>query len=370
LSVFITRLEASGPGPRVAVKDAIDVVGVPTTAGSRVVAERARPAGADAACLAGFRAAGARIVGKANLHELCFGRTGVNPWFGTPTNPYDPACVPGGSSSGSGVAVAPAVDEADIALGTDTAGSIRNPAAWCGVVGLKTTFGRIPVTGTWPLAPSLDTIGPMGATVARVVEGMTMLESGFLAAGAPPRRIGRVRGIDAEPWIDRAVDAALRDAGFEVEDVVLPGWAAAHDAGTRVLFGEAIRSNVALVEHDIDRLGPELQGRLATAAEIDDAQLQAARAHRDPWRAELAEAFERFELLALPTAERAPFRLDEAATTPNPMSVAVNLAGHPALALPLPGPGRFPASLQLIGPDGREDLLVAAGAVVEAAGTD
>jgi amidase len=347
--VFITRLEAPGDGVRVAVKDAIDVVGVPTTAGCRVVADRAAPAASDAACLAGFRAAGARLVGKANLHELCFGRTGENPWFGTPPNPFDPGRVPGGSSSGSGVAVAPGVDEADIALGTDTAGSIRTPAAWCGIVGLKTTFGRIPVAGTWPLAPSLDTVGPMAATVARVVEGMALLEPGFAPAATAPHRIGRVRGLEAEPWLDDAVDRALRAAGFEVEDVRLPGWAAADAAGKTILFGEAYRSNRELVDRDAERLGDAVRDRLVISRGISDG--------------------ERFELLALPTAECFAFRIGEPAD-PSALAVPVNLAGHPAIALPVPAPGPFPASLQLVGPDGSEERLVAAAALVEAAVAD
>ncbi|HWJ97360.1 MAG TPA: amidase, partial [Acidimicrobiales bacterium] len=120
-------------GLRLAIKDCIDVAGVVTTAGSPLIAERAEPATVDAPCLEVARAAGARIVGKANLHELCFGATGVNPHYGTPVNPRDPRRVPGGSSSGSAVAVADR--EADIGFGTDTAGSIRNPAASCGIVG-------------------------------------------------------------------------------------------------------------------------------------------------------------------------------------------------------------------------------------------
>src|ERR1700680_972806 len=145
MSTFITRYDTSGPGVRLAVKDLIDMEGEPTTAGCRAVAATATPAQTDAACLAGARAAGARIVGRTNLHELALGVTGVNPWFGTPVNPLDPGLVPGGSSSGSAVAVA--TGEADIGYGTDTGGSIRIPAACCGIAGLKTTFGRIPVTG-------------------------------------------------------------------------------------------------------------------------------------------------------------------------------------------------------------------------------
>ncbi len=185
-ATFITTFSGLGPGPRVAVKDLIDMAGLPTTAGSRVVAESAVPAPADAACLAGLRAAGAQIVGRANLHELALGVTGINPWFGTPTNPLDSSLAPGGSSSGSAVAVASG--DATVAYGTDTGGSIRIPAACCGISGLKTTWGRIPVAGVRPLAPSLDTVGPMAADIAGLVLGMQLLEPGFAiapAGGAP-----------------------------------------------------------------------------------------------------------------------------------------------------------------------------------------
>src|ERR1039457_872397 len=139
-ATFITRLDTAGTGPRVAVKDIIDMAGVPTTAGSRAVGPTAVPARRDAACLAGSRAAGARLVGKANLHELAMLPLGTNPWFGTPVNPLDPDLIPGGSSSGSAVAVANG--EADVALGSDTGGSIRIPAACCAITGLKTSYGR------------------------------------------------------------------------------------------------------------------------------------------------------------------------------------------------------------------------------------
>src|SRR6476646_8459139 len=161
MSTWILKEAASGPGLRVAIKDLIDVAGLPTTAGSRAVADRAGPAAADAACLAGLRAAIARgeacLAGKVNLHELAYGISGINRAFGTPVNPLDPGLVPGGSSSGSAVAVA--VGAADVAIGSDTGGSVRIPAACCGVAGLKTTYGRVPVDGVVPLAPSLDTVG-------------------------------------------------------------------------------------------------------------------------------------------------------------------------------------------------------------------
>ncbi|MDQ1706116.1 MAG: amidase, partial [Frankiaceae bacterium] len=180
MSTFITRLEPSGNGPRLAVKDLIDVVGVPTTAGSRALERSAPPAARDAACMAGARAADVRVVGKTNLHELAMLPLGTNPWFGTPANPFDQALIPGGSSSGSAVAVA--MDEADVAYGSDTGGSVRIPAACCGVAGLKTTHGRIPLEGVWPLAPSFDTIGPLARDVGGLELGMQLLEPGFTAA--------------------------------------------------------------------------------------------------------------------------------------------------------------------------------------------
>jgi amidase len=180
MTTFITRYETSGTGVRLAVKDLIDMEGELTTAGCRAVADRATPAPRDAVCMAGARAAGARIVGRTNLHELALGVTGINPWYGTPVNPVDPTRVPGGSSSGSAVAVA--VGDADVAYGSDTGGSVRIPAACCGTAGLKTTWGRIPLDDVWPLSPSFDTVGPMARDVAGLVVGMELLEPGFAVA--------------------------------------------------------------------------------------------------------------------------------------------------------------------------------------------
>lgn len=362
---FITRLGVRGPGLALAVKDAIDVAGVPTTAGSRVVAEWAGPAAADAACLAGARAAGATIVGKANLHELCFGGTGVNPWFGTPVNPYDPDLVPGGSSSGSAVAVA--AGDADVAFGTDTAGSIRNPAACCGVLGLKTTWGRVPFEGVWPLAPSMDTVGPLAATADRLEQAMALLLPGFSRSSSLPRRVGRVRELETDPQVDGAVDAALASTGWEVVAVRLPGWAAAHGAAVTMLLGEALASHRRLVAEHLGELAPDVADRFRRALGLPAGALDESRRRARAWRAELAEAFAQVDLLALPAMAGFPPRRDAPEVPPNPAAAPVNLAGHPALAVPVPSRGPLPASLQLIGPDGSEELLVAAAAVVEAA---
>ncbi|MBA2624643.1 MAG: amidase, partial [Acidimicrobiia bacterium] len=213
MATFITRLDAQGTGPRLAVKDLIDVAGVPTTAGCRALADEAEPAEVDAPCLAGARAAGARIVGKVNLHELALGATGVNPWFGTPRNPIDAGLVPGGSSSGSAVVVAE--DEADVAYGSDTGGSVRIPSACCGTVGLKTTYGRVSLDGVWKLAASLDTVGPMARDVAGATLGMELLEPGSTSSSGTPRSVGRLR-LGGDPAIEAAVDQALAASELDV----------------------------------------------------------------------------------------------------------------------------------------------------------
>ena len=358
-------MDAPGTGPRVAVKDVIDVAGTPTTAACRALARRATPAPRDAACLAGLRAADAAIVGKANLHELACGGTGVNRSFGTPRNPFDPDCIPGGSSSGSAVALADG--EADLALGSDTAGSIRNPSACCGTAGLKTTWGRIPLDGVWPLAPSLDTVGPMARDVRGVVEGMALLEPGFAVAGSASPAIGRVRLPDVDPVIDAAVDAALAATEIDVVEVALPGWDAANDAGWAVMFHEYWVVDHHLLEEDRDGLGDDIVERMEQGRDVSSATYQAARAHRATWRAELAAAFDRAPVLAWPTIAMFPTRIDGDVPNTRRTNLPVNHAGHPSLALPVPTGGRFPASVQLVGPDLSEDLLCATGLVVEAA---
>jgi amidase len=362
VSTFITRFDTTGDGVRLAVKDLIDMEGVPTTAGSRAVADDAKPAEADAPCLAGARAAGARIVGKANLHELACGSTGLNPWFGNPVNPLDPSLVPGGSSSGSAVAVA--TDEADVAYGSDTGGSVRMPSACCGTTGLKTTWGRISLEGVWPLAPTLDTIGPMARDMAGVILGMQLLEPGFAVAASAATTVGRV-GLESDPLITAALDAALGASELSVENVDLPGWFTAFGAAGAALAGEALASNRGL---DRSKISDDVNAILDIGETVTDAARAEGRAAEAAWKQELATIFERVELLVLPTMPIFPPKVDEEADVLRMVAgtIPVNLAGVPALALPVPC-RPFPASLQLVGPQGSEELLCATGLVLEAA---
>ena len=365
-----------GSGLRVAVKDLINMAGLPTTAGCCAVADTAVPASRDAACLAGLRAAmargEARFVGKTNLHELAYGISGINAAFGTPVNPLDPRRIPGGSSSGSATAVA--ADEADVAYGSDTGGSIRIPAACCGIAGLKTTWGRVSLDGVHPLAPNLDTVGPMARDVNGLIAGMALLEPGFAVAAQAPRVVGRL-AIDADPVINSAVDRALAAAGFAVQPVTIPELGEVIAASMALLDGQAWATNAQLAATAPDRIGRDVLDRLRHASTITDAQLSAARAVISGWKATLDRLWSRVELLAAPTLLGFPPLTDDAGAIVaiRGLTSPVNAAGVPSLALPVPadGPraagGPLPASIQLIGPGGSEDRLLAAGAVLEQA---
>ncbi len=354
-----------------AVKDLIDVVGEPTTAASRAVADEARPAARDATCLAGLReavdAGRACYVGKTNLHELAYGISGINPAFGTPVNPLDPGRVPGGSSSGSAVAVASG--EADVAYGTDTGGSVRIPAACCGVAGLKTTLGRVPVQGVRPLAPTLDTVGPLARDVAGLAAGMALLEPGFAPGGDPVHRVGRLRLPATDPAVDAAVDAALAATGWEVVELRSDGLDAVLAAAMAILDAEAWATNGDLAIGAADHLGADVLARLQAASATTAEAVALARQRRTEWIAALERRLDEVELLAVPTLLGFPPRLPDAASMPDirGINAAVNLAGLPAVALPVPAGGPLPASLQLIGPAGGEERLLLAGALAEGA---
>jgi len=365
VSTFITTFETSGTGPRLAVKDLIDMEGVPTTAGCRAVADEAQPAEKDAACLGGARSAGARIVGRTNLHELALGVTGVNPWFGTPVNPLDPARVPGGSSSGSAVAVA--TDEADVAYGSDTGGSVRIPSACCGTAGLKTTWGRIPLDGVWPLSPSFDTIGPMARDVAGLVLGMTLLEPGFEIATTRPSRVGWLR-IDCDPLIDAALERALRATEWELMELDLPEWGEVNAAAGLLLVAEAWASDGELVERFPDKIGDDVRERLHLGRDVEEVALAWAASKGELWRSRLAEIFSEVDILATPTLTILPPLMGDAEDLLKARcTLPANLAGIPALSLPVPTDEALPASLQLMAPAGSEELVLAAGEVVESA---
>lgn len=370
---------------RLAVKDLIDMKGVVTTAGSEFLAKSASPAKKDAKCLEIARQRGVQLVGKTNLSELALATSGMNSYYGTPRNPRSKGwpLVPGGSSSGSAVAVAN--NEADVAFGTDTAGSIRVPAACCGVVGLKTTFGLVPIDGVYPISPDkLDTVGPMAKDIAMTARGMDLLQAGFEAKyrhasgrSAASIRVGRLYISGTNPSIDRAVDDALAAAGFNVVKLspeFTDKWNQAQkDAATVAAVGAWLYDSKFQQE---PRVTIKTKAVVALGgAEYKTAYRPALRGRR-AWKAELNRALNHVDFIALPTLKSLPPHIPPLGGTLAfevrmfglQNTQAVNLAGVPALAMPIPlAHESSPTSLQLIGPNGSEAALLNAGRLVEEA---
>ena len=372
---------------RLAVKDNIDVKGVVTTTGSEFFLKTHKPANADAPCLEIARQRGVKIVGKTNMTEFAVTPSGINDYFGTPVNPLDRDLIPGGSSSGNAVALANG--EADVAFGTDTAGSIRVPAACCGIVGLKTTHGLISMEGVYPVEPKhLDIVGPMGKDIAHTVQGMELLQEGFAAKYAAAKaakpnagsiRIGRLRLKGTDPNIDAAIDAALEKTGFKVvplSDSLRAKWDGAKADGNVIAASGAWIANnrfqsalgVTARTQSVLRLG-----------QVDYATVyRAAVSRQKAWRRTLANVFDDVDLIAVPTLQTTPRGIPfvnlkigvlDALVLQIQNTVPVNFAGNPALAIPVPlQGGRVPVtSLQLVGPRLSEAQLLNAGRLVEEA---
>src|SRR5882757_2940159 len=181
-AVFVNRMQLGADGLRVGVKDSIDIAGYATRSGSIAFAA-APPAARHAAVVQALLDGGCRIVGKTNMHELAYGVTGINRSTGTPRNPRYPDRIPGGSSSGSAVAVA--AELVDFALGTDTGGSIRIPAACCGIYGIKPTYGRVSRAGVHPLDSTLDCVGPFARDLNMIERAMALIDSSFVPEPPP-----------------------------------------------------------------------------------------------------------------------------------------------------------------------------------------
>ena len=380
---------------RLAVKDLIDMKGVVTTAGSEYVAKTTPPATRDAECLAIARERNVEIVGKTNLSEFAVAPSGINDFFGTPKSPLSKRSklIPGGSSSGSAVAVASGL--VDIAFGTDTAGSIRVPAACCGIVGLKTTFGLVSLKGVFPIEPKhLDTVGPMAKDVDHVVQGMDLLQNGFAAryrtaVAAKPLakriRIGRLYLSGTDPKIDKAIDDALARAQFQViplDQAFKAKWNQAKKDGDTVAAAGAWISDRKYFNKLI---GVSVRTKAIIAlGEFDYAtNYRNALQRQAAWQHALRQIFKKVDFIALPTLQKLPpkiplvgktalleaqIALFEAQMLGLQNTVAVNFAGNPALAIPIPVNDRIvPAtSLQFVGPRLSEAQLLNVGRLIEA----
>ena len=369
MTIFVQTLDIAGDAadrdalPTVALKDTIDIAGTPTRAGSRSL-DDAPPAPAHAEIVRNLLAAGWRIAGKTTMHELAFGTTGINRWAGTAPNPKFPDFVPGGSSSGSAAAVA--AGRVDASIGTDTGGSVRIPAACCGVFGLKPTFGRVSRQGVMPARSTLDCVGPFAADMRSLVACMAAIDPSFRSGSGPLPSVDDVAiGLletDADAGIAAAVRAAVEAAGLPVEPVRLTGMRAAFEAGLSIINVETWAACAALVETGL--VGEDVAFRLRNAARTTVEDVGRAEEVRTTFTAEVDALLDRVAVIALPTMAGPPPLVAEAGDTSRLVRMTTlvrpfNLSGHPAIAIPLAPVDGAPASLQLVAAKGADELLCA-----------
>lgn len=376
-------------GVPVSVKDLVLTTEGPTTAGSRIFGE-GLPATRDATVVRRLRRAGAVVIGKANLHEVALGVTSANEHFGPVRNPWDPARVAGGSSGGSAAAVA--LDLGPLSVGTDTRGSIRIPAACCGITGLKPTFGLVPADGVIPLSPSLDHVGPMARSAAEcalMLEAMagTRFAGRFLPAtrrGARGLRVGvsafHLRDLDAA--VQGPVDEAIRQLGklgCRLREVRAPELDEAHHASIVISASEAVAYHDRFLQSTPDAYGQLVRKRLMEAYRWSALELLRAREAQRAVTQAFARLFADMDCLVGAVLPAVPPRIAETTVTVNGRAAGVvdaftrlnapqNMAGVPALSLPCGmADGGLPVGLQLVAAAGRDDLVLRLGAAFQRA---
>ena len=357
--IFLARPHDPGAGIRLAVKDLLDTAGLTTTYGSAIFAEHVPAKSAE--CVVRLEAAGYVNVGKTNLHEFAYGITSENPHFGTVPNPVAPGRIAGGSSGGSAAALAAGL--ADAALGTDSGGSIRIPAACCGVVGFKPTYDLVPTDGCFPLAPSFDHVGPMARTVADCVAQLEALVPAFDAMTLESLEevtVGVAWTDAAEPLVaERVHEAAAQFPRRRVVD-----W-------PRREIGPLFMREVADVHRDlyaehVELYGDELAVKIERCLAVSDAEAGHAARAREEYREQCSELFEGLDVLLTPTllCVAPPTGIGDLALRETLIrhTLPFNALGWPALALPCgPAEDGLPASVQLVGRPGHDALVLAAG---------
>lgn len=351
--------------------------GIPTSAGSKILADW-RPS-RDAAAVANLRRAGAVVLGMTNMHEFADGPTNDNAHFGRPLNPHDPSRTPGGSSGGSAVAVQTNMCLA--ATGSDDGGSIRVPSAFCGVVGLKPTYGLVSVEGIVPFSPSLDHAGSLASTptdALTVVRGMT---GGSTVCAAPidHQEAKLVVGIERQyfgrylqPGVRRAFDDAvgvLAGLGFEVREVALPSLEKAASALLIILFSEAATLHQRLLETNLSDYSEDVRLSLLSGRFYRAVDYLNARAFQGRFREEVDRIFTEVDVLVTPTAVLEPPVWDSPSLQTDAGEVELleaiirctgpfDLCGHPAMSVPCGrGDDGLPVGLQLVGPWRSEQVL-------------
>jgi aspartyl-tRNA(Asn)/glutamyl-tRNA(Gln) amidotransferase subunit A len=371
-------------GVLVSIKDLFDVAGETTLAGSRLLADHP-PAGADAPVVARLRRAGAVILGKTSMSEFAFSGLGLNPHTGTPGNAHDPARIPGGSSAGAGVAVA--LGLCDIAIGTDTGGSVRIPAAFNGIVGLKPTARRVPTAGAFPLSYTLDSIGPLAATVQACADADAVMSGGetgpMVPAALAGLRIGVPRGrlfADTEPAVAQAFEATLgrlSTAGARITDLDIEDILEAMRltlAAAPIAAAEAAAIHADWLESRADAFDPRVLQRIRGGAGVAAPAYVRTLRRRAELVAMAAARLDACDVLALPTVPMlapllAPLEDDDAAfARTNLLALRNPTVGNfldlCGLSLPMRTDG-LPAWLMLMAPALQVARMLAIGRAVE-----
>jgi aspartyl-tRNA(Asn)/glutamyl-tRNA(Gln) amidotransferase subunit A len=357
--IFLAIPEEPPAGIRLAVKDLLDTAGLRTTYGSAVFAEYVPATSAESVRLA--EAGGYANVGKTNLHEFAYGITSENQHFGTVPNPHAPGRIAGGSSGGSAAALAASLAEA--ALGTDSGGSIRIPAACCGVVGFKPTYGLVSAAGCFPLAPSFDHVGPMARTVEECV---ALLEA--IAPDFSSTELGSLEEVAVgTAWADEAdplVAQRVREAAGHFPRSRSLEWPKPHvDA---LFMREVADVHRELYAENGELYGEEIAVKIERCLAVSDAEANRAEQARAEYRERCLELLDGFDLLLTPTLQcvAPPTGIGDLALRKRLIenTLPFNALGWPALALPCgPAEDGLPASVQLVGRPGADGLVLAAG---------
>jgi aspartyl-tRNA(Asn)/glutamyl-tRNA(Gln) amidotransferase subunit A len=358
--IWLARPDVPGAGEPVAVKDLLDTAGLATTYGSALFADHVPSVSADAVRL--LEAAGYAVAGKTNLHEFAYGISSQNPHYGTVPNPAAPARLAGGSSGGSAAAIA--AGDVELALGSDSAGSIRIPAAWCGCVGFKPSHGLVSVEGCFPLAPTYDVVGPMASSVEGCERLMRVLAPGFEPVeleSLEELEVGIAWLDQADPLVrERVVEAAsLFPRRREVELPLAP-------RNREDFMREAADVHRALFPGNEELYGDNVRGKIERCLRVTDDEASAAERNRDEYRERFAEVVSDVDLLVTPTV---PFvapsaDVDELQIRAGGISLTYPFSslGWPALALPCgSAEDGLPASIQLAASAGADSRVLAAG---------
>jgi aspartyl-tRNA(Asn)/glutamyl-tRNA(Gln) amidotransferase subunit A len=303
-------------------------------------------------------------VGKTNLHEFAYGVTSQNPHYGTVPNPIAPGRIAGGSSGGSAAALA--AGHADAALGTDSGGSIRIPAACCAVVGLKPTFGLVPLDGVFPLAPTFDHAGPMARTVSGCAGMMKALVPGFALPDPGEIAVALAWTERCDPLVRARVEEAA--ALLEAKPVDFPE---ADDVGPMFMREVADVHRDLFAEH-AESYGENVRTKIERCLAVTDAEYEEAGRRRSEHRERAHEALDGFDLLLVPTLSAVPPPVDVDELSVRRALIRFtfpfNALGWPALALPAgTAEEGLPVSVQLVGRPGDDGLVLAAGEALEAA---